>query len=182
MSPRVSKIGLLAAATLACAGTAYGTAAVAGLAQPDPVGQAGALTRVSPVEGVDGPRVAAKDARAVAASLTAQIPLPAGGTFSGIRWETLGGTVSTGEIESMLEYNAACQWLRARRDGRDAKAAATVLKALPAWPALRGTESARVLSEAVGGGELRAGVLADCDASHDREVAYANAIGLAPSS
>jgi hypothetical protein len=181
MSPRVRKVRLLAAATLACAGTGFGTAAVAGLAQPDPTGQATGLTRALPVDGVDGPVVAAKDARAVAAKVAERIPLPAGGTFSGIRWETLGGTISAGEIESMLEYNAACQWLRAQRDGRDTAVAGTVLKALPAWPALRGTESAGVLSEAADGDKLRAGVLADCDASHDREVAYAKALGLPPS-
>jgi hypothetical protein len=123
--------------------------------------------------------------RAKAAERAATVPLPAGGTFNGIRWE-LAGTVSDGDIERVLRYNAACQWLRAWRDGREGARAVRVLRDVPGWPAIRGTESAAVLARVAtearaGGGETVSSVLADCDASHAREVEYATRLGLTPS-
>ena len=86
----------------------------------------------------------------------------------------------------MLQYNAVCQWLRAWRDGRDAATAARVLQEAPSWPAIRGTESAGWLTRVAadvnaGGGEAASAVLADCDASHASEVAYAKGLNLTPS-
>jgi hypothetical protein len=105
---------------------------------------------------------------------------PAGGTFSGTRWEEAGGQFSSSEIASVLEYNAACQGLRAWRDGRAPSTSAKVLTDVPAWPTWPGTETGDVWAQVAadvgaGGGPMAAGVLADCDASHDREVAYAKA-------
>ncbi|MDA0172389.1 hypothetical protein OJ998_25015 [Solirubrobacter taibaiensis] len=112
-------------------------------------------------------------------------PLPAGGNFNGIRWpqdETLEPPV----VEATQAYNAACQWLRAWRDGRDDRALA-MLADIPSWPAIEAAGSAPVLAlvakeAAAGGGETVAGVLAACDASHAREVSYARAQRLTPSS
>ena len=90
------------------------------------------------------------------------------------------------DIDLVLQYNAVCQWLRAWRDGRDAALALSVLQAAPSWPAIRGTESAdwltRVAADvSAGGGEAATAVLADCDASHASEVAYAKGLNLTPS-
>jgi len=120
--------------------------------------------------------------RAVADALGRDIPLPAGGNFSGVRWEQA-GELSRAQITAVLHYNAACQWLRAWRDGR---APVTALAGLASWPAWRGTETAKVLAEVehqarTGGGPLLEGVLRDCDASHAREVEYARSLGLKPS-
>ena len=112
-------------------------------------------------------------------------PLPAGGNFNGIRWpqdEKLEAPV----VEATQAYNAACQWLRAWRDGRYERALA-VLAEIPSWPAIEAAGSAPVLElvakeAAAGGGKTVAGVVAACDASHVREVSYARGQGLTPSS
>jgi hypothetical protein len=129
--------------------------------------------------------IPAATARVIADDVAGQIPLPAAGTFSGVRWEEAGGVFSRAEIAGVLQYNAACQWLRAWRDRRD-DAAAQVLADLPYWPAWRFAEAAGVFGQVAadvraGGGAASAAVLADCDASHEREVAYAAARGLTPS-
>jgi hypothetical protein len=125
-------------------------------------------------------------ARVQAALRGLGIPLPAGGTFNGVRWER-GGDVTAGQMDGVLEYNAMCQWLRAWRDRREPGLAAQILQTVPAWPALRGTEAQAALTRLAarvqrGHGALPGGVLRDCDASHRREVAYAKELGLPPSS
>jgi hypothetical protein len=128
---------------------------------------------------------AAREARSRSDERMPAVPLPDGGNLNGIRWEEGGGTVHPAELEGVLEYNAACQWLRASRDGREADVARRILADVPAWPALRGTDSGAVWNQVVRelgrGGEVSAGVLADCDASHEREVAYAAERGRIPS-
>jgi hypothetical protein len=124
-------------------------------------------------------------ARAAAAERAAAVPLPAGGTFHGIRWEHA-GTVTRAGIDAVLQYNAACQWLRAWRDRRERARAIAMLRAVPGWSAMRGTESAAVLTRVAaevraGGGENARLMLAGCDASHAREVEYAARMGLTPS-
>ena len=91
------------------------------------------------------------------------------------------------DIDGTLSYNAFCQWLRAWRDGREAALAPRILETVPEWPALRETESGDYVSTvaeqvSAGGGERAAAVLVDCDATHAREVRYAAALGLEPSS
>ena len=132
-----------------------------------------------------GGAVSGGSARVAAAERAAAVPLPAGGTFHGIRWE-LAGTITHAEIDGVLQYNAACQWLRAWRDGRERTRAVSVLRAAPGWSAMRGTESAEVLARVAaevkaGGGENATLMLAECDASHAREVEYAARLGLTPS-
>lgn len=125
-------------------------------------------------------------ARAAARSLATSIPLPDGGNFNGVRWEEAGGVFSEAEITAVLSYNAACQWLRAWRDGRGGDTASRIVAELPQWSAWRGTETAEVLAQvgkdaANGTRRMIPGVLADCDSAHTREVGYAAARGLTPS-
>jgi len=175
----------LAAALTASALAGVG---IATAAAPQPRGESGAAAALAgaPNQPAAGAVYPMARARPAAAARGAAIPLPAGGTFNGIRWELSDGTVDAGMLDATLAYNAACQWLRAWRDGRDAATALKVLARVPDWPALRDTESGDVLAmvaaeAAAGGGELATAVLVDCDASHAREVAYATRLGLTPS-
>jgi hypothetical protein len=177
---------VLAAAGLAAA-TSGGSASPPSGSAPEAVNRADALTR-APVtnRSAGAPAYAASGARAVASARGAAIPLPAGGTFAGVRWELAGGDIAESTMDGVLEYNSACQWLRAWRDGRDGALAVRVLQSVPSWPALRGTESgdllARVAAQASqGGGADATDVLVDCDASHVRETDYAARLGLTPS-
>jgi hypothetical protein len=176
----------------AIAGTAtIGALAVAGFATAqnrtvsEKTIQARALVSARVVDR-DGPVFTATSARVAATVRAADVPLPAGGTFDGVRWELGGDGVAQSDIDGVLQYNAACQWLRAWRDGREGALPLQVLEAVPGWPAMRGTESgeflARVAAEAAaGGGETASAMLADCDASHAGEVQYAARLGLTPS-
>jgi hypothetical protein len=162
--------------------------AVAGGAAPssgDDASSAAALAS-APRTDWDGATYPVAQARRVASERAGGIPLPAGGTFNGVRWELGEGFVAESEIDGVLSYNAACQWLRAWRDGRNAATALAVLKQAPEWPAFRGTESGKFVATvagetSAGGGETAAGMLRDCDASHAREVVYAKSVGLQPS-
>jgi hypothetical protein len=110
----------------------------------------------------------------------AGIPLPAGGNFNGIRWELVAGDIPVAQMDLVLQYNAACQWLRAWRRG--SASALGVLRRAASWTALRGSSIADVAAEASrGGGEDVTAMLAECNASHTREVAYARQLGLTPS-
>jgi hypothetical protein len=173
----------LAAAGLAAASSA-GRAAVSPGRAPAAVAAARALV-FAPASGAS-PAYPAAAARGAADIRGAEIPLPAGGTFNGVRWELAGGDVAASTIDGVLAYNAACQWLRAWRDARDGALAIRVLQEAPSWTVFRGTESGAVLAQVAadvseGGGPTAAGVLADCDAAHAREVAYATRLGLEPS-
>jgi hypothetical protein len=179
---------LLGALTVsAAAGVGLGAAIAAPPTRvvPTKIDRAQALT-TAPALSRSGAVVTARAARAAAKVRALGVPLPAGGSFNGVRWELAGGGVSQHDIEVVLQYNAACQWLRAWRDGRDAALAVKVLQTAPSWPAMRGTDSAdwlaRVAADvSAGGGEAATAVLADCDASHTSEVAYAKALNLTPS-
>jgi hypothetical protein len=185
--------GALAAAGLA-AGASGGSAATPTGTAAEAVAQAQAL--VSAPSPDPSLAYAAARARTAANARGAAIPLPAGGTFNGVRWEEAGGDVVAGTIDGVLAYNATCQWLRAwrqakpvtseARPSRYAALAIRVLREVPSWTVFRGTESGAVLAQVAadvsqGGGPTAAAVLADCDAAHAREVAYATRIGLAPS-
>jgi hypothetical protein len=154
-------------------------------APPDAAVQAEALAG-APAPAAARPVYDGASARFQAALRGLGIPLPAGGTFNGVRWEQ-GGEVTAVQMDGVLEYNAMCQWLRAWRDRREPVLAAHILQTVPAWPALRGTEAATTLTRVAG--QVQSGrsppacdVLRDCDASHRREVAYAKELGLTPSS
>jgi len=119
-------------------------------------------------------------ARAAVATRGAGIPLPAGGNFNGIRWELLQGEIPAQRVDALMQYNAACQWLRAWRRGSGN--ALRVLRGAASWTALRGSPIAAVAAQASRGkGDDLETMLAQCDASHTREVAYAKQLGLTPS-
>src|SRR4051812_32970263 len=75
--------------------------------------------------------IPAQTARVVADDVAKTIPLPAGGTFDGVRWEEADGVFSRNEIAAVLQYNASCQWLRAWRDGREQGTSEQVLADVP---------------------------------------------------
>ena len=110
--------------------------------------------------------------------------MPRGGNVNGIQWEAAGGTFSPAEVETVVESNALCQWLRALRDGRSESTALRVLDTAPDWPGLRdqpdGYTAATVAEIHEGTGPHLSAAMRDCDASHDREVAYAQKRGLDP--
>jgi hypothetical protein len=122
--------------------------------------------------------------RRAAAARADALPLPAGGNFNGVRWEEAGAGLTEADVDAVQQYNAACQWLRALADGRQAAQARAILAAVPRWPAFRGNDLGAMWTRASAapGGELGRAVLADCRASHDREVSYAASRGLTPSS
>lgn len=129
---------------------------------------------------LDGRRAAA-----LAGDIAPRIPLPAGGTFNGIQWLELDGTIGAQDVQVVLEYNAACQWYRALRDGREADTARRIVADIPSWQATRdrgtGELTAAVAADVTaGGGPVLTGVLRDCDASHESEVAYAKARATVP--
>jgi hypothetical protein len=181
--------GVLVAAAVAAAtalaaagGSALRRDPAAAAAAPSAATLAEALTR-APALTTPGARYDGASARFQAALRGLGVPLPAGGTFNGVRWEQ-GGPVTAAQMDGVLEYNAMCQWLRARRDGREPTLAAHVLQTVPQWPALRGTPIGRKLAGVTEGarGPLARAVLTSCDASHRREVTYAKELGLTPSS
>ena len=185
MNRRVRMIGAIVVAGGAAALAANvtgGSAAPPSPAAPQTVLQAEALTRQAPAAGATV--AGAAQLRSTASLRGLSVPLPAGGTFNGIAWENAAGGASPAEMDGVLEYNAACQWLRAWRDGRDAQLAISVLQQAPQWPAMRGTDSGNVLTQVAadvkaGGGPTATGVLRDCDASYARQTAYAGKLGLA---
>jgi hypothetical protein len=129
------------------------------------------------------PFASAADARHASEQLGAAVPEPAGGNFNGIRWEEAGRGLTEADVHAVQEYNAACQWLRALADGRHPGLARDILDDVPAWPTFRAGASGGLWRDALAGfpgGELAQGVLADCRASHEREVAYAQELGLPP--
>jgi hypothetical protein len=143
--------------------------------------------RSAPTVGFDAPGrrfASGTDARRASEALQAAVPLPRGGSFSGVRFEEAGAGLTDADIQYVQEYNAACQWLRALSDGRDPALAREILGAVPAWPTFRGTTRATLVEGALSSypdGEPARALLADCRASHAREVAYAQRIGLTPS-
>ncbi|WP_037496959.1 hypothetical protein [Solirubrobacter soli] len=177
---RVRILGVAAvAAVLAVTGSS-----VAQQGSGDPALERSAQLAVAPAPAAGSP-IGAEAARSAAAGIARTIPLPPGGTFDGIRWEEAGGVFTADEIALVLQYNATCQWLRAWRDGRNTPATARVLADVPSWPLWRGGDGAAAIAGVVG--DVRAGggadaraMLADCDAAHQREVAYATAKGLTP--
>lgn len=143
---------------------------------------------VAPAEPILGAPagVPGQTARVVAGDLADAVPLPEGGTFDGVRWEQAGGDFTVAQIGLVLQHNAACQWLRAWRDGRQTPTSARVLADVPSWPAWRGSETGELMAQVAadvraGGGRAADAMLADCDAAHERETAYATQHGLTPS-
>lgn len=121
------------------------------------------------------------DARAT--EIARRIPLPRGGNFSGVRWRDL-GDASDEDVIFILQFNAACQWLRAASEGRTDEGDNALLDALVGWPAIRDGGYGDDFARARTGTTPRVGpddtLLGACLASHEREVAYARSRGLDP--
>ena len=150
--------------------------------------QSQALAARGPVSWTDQGRRHATPAeeRAAANRASAHVPLPDGGNFNGIRFEEAEGTLSDADIQFVLEHNAACQWLRAARDGRRTDVAGDILRDVPSWPSFRDSEFGALTAKAAdelarGGGPTAAAMLGECDATHAREVSYARDRGRQPS-
>jgi len=146
------------------------------------VRQSGQLAAAPDLASGGGRELSGADGAALAADLATRIPVPSGGNLNGIEWGDLDGTIAAALAQSVVEYNAACQWYRALRDGRQAADARRVIADIPAWQGTRGRETGELAAAvaadvAAGGGEALSGVLRQCDASHVREVAYATAHG-----
>jgi len=130
------------------------------------------------------PRYTPEQARAAVARIGENVPVPDGGNFNGIRFEDI-GPMSVPNVQALMEYNAACKWWRAMADGRELADAQLIVREIPRWPSFRGGDREQVASLvaaelAAGSGPVREGVLRDCRATRDREVAYARARGLTP--
>lgn len=161
-------------------GQGHGSAAAAGEPAALQSSQLAAAQDLAPV----GSELGAAQAAALAAELATRVPLPAGGNFNGIRWAELDGTIGASLVQTVVEYNAACQWYRALRDGRQVAEARRVIADVPGWQATRGRETGALAAAvaadvAAGGGEALTGVLRQCDDAHRREVEYAAADGKA---
>ncbi len=172
MSPAI--LTIVSAAALAAAGIAVASRGTSGAAP--------ATSRT--VLNALGPRAyAPATARDGAAVRAAGIPLPAGGNFNGIRWELLQGDIPATQMDFILQYNAACQWLRAWRRG--SARALGVFQRAASRSAFRGGGELRLADVAAeasrGGGKDVTAMLAECNAAHTREVAYARGLGLRPS-
>jgi len=178
---RLRALGAAAAFAAVLAVTGSG---VAQQSDRDPALERSSQLAAAPASASADAAIGAEKARSVAADVARSIPLPSGGTFDGVRWEEAGGVFTADEIAFVLQYNATCQWLRAWRDGRNASVTARVLAQVPSWPVWRGSEEgAKVIAGVVGdvragGGAWAQAMLADCDASREREVRYAAATGL----
>jgi len=118
-----------------------------------------------------------------AALFTSSVPLPSGGNFNGIRWTDLKAATDT-DIRFLLQYNAACQWLRATADRRDTADQEAVWSQLPSWPAMRldgyGEQFQSARASALQGSDSP--TVRRCVESHERETSYARGLGLTPSS
>jgi hypothetical protein len=138
-----------------------------------------ALVRAAPIPLGGIPINDSAKAAQTAEQLAADIPLPPGGNFNGIRWDLAPG-VTRSDVEFTLEYNAACQWARAAADGRTSEVATAVLEQVADWPALRLTETAFVWQQRAKDVAAGLGAPAECVAQLAREQAHAKAQGLTP--
>jgi hypothetical protein len=181
MRVRVWVAGLVAVAASA------GVAGAQSTGDATPQAKSAAL-RSAPAVGFDKPgRVFefGAAARAAADSAATAVPVPQGGNFNGVRWEEAGAGLTDVDVQAVQQYDAACQWLRALSDGRDTVVARAILADVPSWPTLRGSDRAQLWADAMASfpyGEPARALLADCRASHAREVEYARGLGRSPSS
>jgi hypothetical protein len=170
---------------VAIVGTRQGPDATASVVS-DAVAESQALVAAASLREVDATQLDGATASTLAEDLERRIPLPSGGNFGGIRWSDLDGAISSHDVQVVVEYNAACQWFRALRDGRRANDARRIVADIPAWQATRGQPTAEIAAAvaadvASGGGQVLDGVLRDCDAAHEREVKYSREHGTTPS-
>ncbi len=179
LPPRLAAVVVVAVA----AGTT--AIAVAGGAAPNDVTLAGALKDDKPIAFTPADIAwQGSELSQRAVTLGQRVPLPTGGNFNGIRWNDL-QTATDDDINFILQFNAACQWLRAAADQRDVEATAAIWKLIPAWPAMRRGGNGDVFLAAlarlsVGGTNEASVALTVCRESHERESMYATGHGRTP--
>jgi hypothetical protein len=78
------------------------------------------------------------DARKAAEELMSSLPLPSDATVD-LQWETM-GPITTGDIQLMLQMQAACKWYEQVLQGNQSDPGETIVAELPNWSAFRGTE------------------------------------------
>lgn len=174
-------------AVVAVVAVAAGTTAIAaaGGAAPSDVTLAGALRDDKPI--AFAPASIAWQGSELserAATLGQRVPLPTGGNFNGVRWNDL-QTATDDDINFILQFNAACQWLRAAADQRDPEATGAIWKLIPVWPAMRrggnGDVFLAALARLSSAGTNEVSVaLTMCRESHERESLYATDHGRTP--
>ncbi|MEH3053823.1 MAG: hypothetical protein PGN13_07410 [Patulibacter minatonensis] len=142
-------------AILGAAAIAVGSGAQAVAADPADVGQAKALGHIDAPVGA-GAANRSGSARARAAKVSGQVPLPKGESFDDIQWEN--GELSDADIQGLLEFNAACKWWLADADGTS-KDAPVVVAQIPSWPTMREGQRHEIAAAMVPGGD--AGLAAD---------------------
>lgn len=180
-------LGLLAAVSLLAAALTASAPRADGSETPRNE-RAEALAAAPAVDRSGGRRYSdAAAMRDAAQGFARRVPFPPNGNANGVRWEEIGDGLDEATVETIVEYNAFCQWLRATRDPDGRTAALAVLDEVPRWPTFRDQPDLgiirRVIAEAgAGGGPALEETLAECDASHAREVAYAEVLGLPASS
>ena len=117
-----------------------------------------------------------------AAQLGSEVPVPRGSNFNGIRWDQLvAGT--DGDIRFLLQFNAACQWLRHSVAEPNDPDAVAVWADLPRWPAMRVSgqgEAFAAAHEEVLSGDTEGDLLGQCVEAHDRQVRAAWERGVEP--
>ena len=169
------------AATVAAAVTAGAVSATADDLSPEQ--RSATLTTRADLNQSDTSRVARSEAaaREAATGLAAGIPLPEGGNFNGIQWEHAVGWPHDA-LQSVLEYNAMCQWVRALADGRQVEDAKRVLADVPSWPTFRTPENHAAVQNLVPGSVTFDARVLECRLSSKLERDYATAKRLTPSS
>lgn len=166
--------------TLGTCALAVGARAHAGVEPaPDAVGlqQSAQLASATLDPASSSVQISGPEAAAMSGALADGVPLPEGGTLDGIQWTELDGYLSRAQARGVIEFNAACQWHRALRDGREVSTATAIIQQLPSWDALRGETTGEITAAAAqdaaaGGGPRLSALLRDCDASHAQELAY----------
>lgn len=78
-------------------------------------------------------------AKARAAQLAKDVPTPNDrGGIAAVRWERIDGGVSEGDIVFMVQFNAACDWLKQFTGGVHDEQTRYILEQIPSWPPFRG--------------------------------------------
>jgi hypothetical protein len=157
---------------LAIAATALiATSGASRAAGPRPDGEAlapqiaqGENLAKSPVPTFGGDAVAYRtvsDLSAAGARLAQSIPLPPGGSFDVINWQAAAdqGGDTEGGIESVLEYQASCQWYRYALLHPASTDALTVMQDIASWPTFRANptnagQTAQTMVQALEAGKL----------------------------
>lgn len=177
MSARVRNLAVILAVVSTAAGVL--TASSTGNEAPASLGGAAGSPDIEFSQGVSwvGERLSSR-----AALLGSEVPVPRGSNFNGIRWNELGAGTD-GDIRFLLQYNAACQWLRHAVSVPADPFTAEIWAEIPQWPAMRlsGHGDAFVAAyDEVRAGHIEGSLLAQCVEAHEREVTYARRAGVAP--